>query len=470
MMSPLPLDDSVQRPSTSMIITATGDTSQIESTMTYGVTEVSISSALDEVLVNQGFVEDNRCSTFMANNRLFILNESATKTLQDAISTLSSTDIISKTSKSKDNLYHLTTNILNDIKAPSLHIGPEYQPAFISRYHTVQFANLKELVLYWHIIFRHSSMEQMINIVNNKVIKNLPDQLSEEVIRKHFPALPKNPPCLDCALGSISLTPSPPSQQLPAILDTPSIDTAIAQLNSEITKHAAQSKSLNDKIILMEHQLSTLRPSDWWNHRPTLNDIPQLITTPVPHIFQHPVSLDTANQHIASSPTDSSMLRLRGMSKRAVDVTEDEVIGIGEHWQADDKTFMGDISHINSKPVVAIGGFTHTFSAIDKASGRVIGRPTKGTANSLSQFLWVHEQNKAAGYTMKSWSIDKGKHSNELKKACAELNVKLSVAIPDEHWGIGSIERWHRIIHEGIIKKSISNPNIEPNMWACISV
>jgi hypothetical protein len=465
MMSPIPLDASTLRPSASTLITATGGESPIESTMTYGVTDVSISSALEEILVNQGFIEDNNCSTFMANNRLFILNEDATKILQHALSELDNTQIISSTRKSMDNLYHLTANILHKIKAPSLHVAPEYQSAFIARYHTVQFANLKELVLYWHTIFRHSSLEEMIRIVRSKTIKNLPEQLTEEVIRKHFPALPKNPPCLDCALGSIALTSSPPSQLIRATPDTPPIDTALEQLRQENNQHKSQYKDLNDKILMLEQQLSRLRPSDWWNHSPTVpTECPQLITAPIPQI---PASvLAETILHNASSPPDSSMLRLRGMSRRAVDITEDEVIGIGEHWQADDKTFMGDISRTNSTPIIAIGGFTHTFSAIDKVSGRVFGRPTKGTSNSVSQFLWVHEQNKAAGHTMKSWSIDKGKHSNDLKKACFERDVKLSVAIPDEHFGIGGIERWHRNIHEGIIKKSITNPNIESNMWA----
>jgi hypothetical protein len=453
MMSPVKLDDSNLLPSASTLVTATGGIACIEGSQLFGSTDVSICSELDECLVNQQFIEDNNCSTFLCDNRLFILSEQSTKLLTNALASIPAEQYIT-IDKSNDNLYDLTTDILHKIKAPSLHVAPEHHHAFIARYHTVQFANLKELVLYWHNIFRHASMDEMIRIVHNKVIQNLPAQLSEEVIRRHFPALPKNPPCLDCALGSIALRSSPPASPTIQASPHPSIDDAIASMQIEIKRDMAQSASLNDRIQQMQLSLSQLLgPS-------TLPECPLLVPPlPVPTMTTPIISI------VTDQPTHM-LHRQRGMSPINVSIDDEDLLDIGAYWQADDKTFMGDTSHANSIPVIAIGGYTHTFSAIDKVSGRVFGRPTKGTANSVSQFLWVFEQNKSAGHTMKTWSIDKGKLSNDLKIACTERQVKLSVAIPDEHWGIGGIERWHKTIHEGIIKKCISNPNITPNMWA----
>jgi hypothetical protein len=68
---------------------------------------------------------------------------------------------------------------------------------------------------------------------------------------------------------------------------------------------------------------------------------------------------------------------------------------------------------------------------------------------------------------MISWTVDPEFKTIAMQKACDECTPKvlLRVSVPDEHFGIGSIERWHRSIHESIAKMSVINPNVTPDMW-----
>ena len=46
--------------------------------------------------------------------------------------------------------------------------------------------------------------------------------------------------------------------------------------------------------------------------------------------------------------------------------------------------------------------------------------------------------------------------------------VQLLISITDEHFGIGEIERWHCNAHESMLKISVSETAIDPNMWPLV--
>jgi hypothetical protein len=77
--------------------------------------------------------------------------------------------------------------------------------ASIAVYHTVKFGNLADLVLFWHENLGHLNMDKMISVVQNKLILGLPEQLTENAIRKFFPN-----PCLKCSIGNLQASPHPP--------------------------------------------------------------------------------------------------------------------------------------------------------------------------------------------------------------------------------------------------------------------
>ena len=233
-------------------------------------------------------------------------------------------------------------------------IPSEYISQSLTRYHTVEFHNLKDVVFFWHRVWRHASEKQMIKIVGDEkhpsVFKNIPRELTAAVIRKHFRHLQ----CLDCPLGNLHLRSSP-----------------------------------------------------------------------------------TAKPHATSAP--------------------------GAHWQADYKKYSGS----DDIPIIGMGGKTHTFSAIDHETGRVFGYPTVGTAKCVTHLQNLYEFNKRRGYIMESFTCDPEFQTRAVIKFCQEAKppIKLCVAITDEHFAIGEIERWHRNVHESMLKASVSNPYLTNPMW-----
>jgi hypothetical protein len=104
---------------------------------------------------------------------------------------------------------------------------------------------------------------------------------------------------------------------------------------------------------------------------------------------------------------------------------------------------------------------------MDEKSGFVFGAPVKGTKRCVDHFLKTWQKNKSLGRTMLSWTADPEFCTKAMQVACDACipAVRLRIAVPDEHFGIGDIERWHRSIHESIAKMSVINPNVTPEMW-----
>ena len=319
--------------------------------------EFFLAPTFSNALMPQSFISRQNCSTVLVGNKLIILNTIGTISLQQFLAANAS--LVACSTIAQNGLYFLSQSEFDcirddsDTQVPSDYlyhsmVDSHYVSA-VNTYHTVKFATLKDLVYYWHRIFRHCNKEKFLAIVEHKIFKNLPKQLTVEAINKNFPS-----DCVECAVGSIQLITSPPS-----------------------------------KVPL--------------------------------------------------------------------------VVPKGAHWQADYKKFLGADSH----PIASVGGYSHTFSAKDECTDFVHGSPVKGTSRCHDHFTKTWKANKQAGYTMLSWTVDKEFFTKEMKKACADCvpPVTLRVAPPDEHFGIGGIERWHRNIHESIAKMSVVNPNVTPEMW-----
>ena len=70
-------------------------------------------------------------------------------------------------------------------------------------YFTVENSKLADEMLFWHKNWNHAAKRDMISIVENKIFKNLPRNLTIENINKHLPV------CNSCPLGSMRTKPVP---------------------------------------------------------------------------------------------------------------------------------------------------------------------------------------------------------------------------------------------------------------------
>ena len=61
--------------------------------------------------------------------------------------------------------------------------------------------SIKELIRFFHETWNHASKELMILIVKHKLIKHLPEALTEKAIGKHFPN------CNSCPMGNLQQRP-----------------------------------------------------------------------------------------------------------------------------------------------------------------------------------------------------------------------------------------------------------------------
>ena len=70
-------------------------------------------------------------------------------------------------------------------------------------YFTVENSKLADEMLFWHKNWNHAAKKYMISIVKNKILKNLPKNLTVENINKHLPV------CDSCPLGNMRAKPVP---------------------------------------------------------------------------------------------------------------------------------------------------------------------------------------------------------------------------------------------------------------------
>jgi hypothetical protein len=74
-------------------------------------------------------------------------------------------------------------------------------------YFTVENSKLSDEMLFWHKNWDHASKKQMISIVENKIFKNIPKNLTVENINKHLPV------CISCPFGNMRAKSIPVSSE-----------------------------------------------------------------------------------------------------------------------------------------------------------------------------------------------------------------------------------------------------------------
>jgi hypothetical protein len=218
-----PFNLPVRPPSASdSIDIANGDSIPVDAVCTLGTSDVLIVPSFPSMLLSQSFVEKSKCSTILADNQLHLI-DSTTNQLEEILA--KSPPIISV--EASNGLYFFNSDHLELLATRQLSSTDTTQPTgknvtfsnpliiqpsnsvFIAKYHTIGFPTVKDLVLFWHKTLNHASETRMIAVVENKLIANLPAQLTVAAIRKYFPKSPN--PCYDCPLGNLQRLSSPPA-------------------------------------------------------------------------------------------------------------------------------------------------------------------------------------------------------------------------------------------------------------------
>jgi len=97
---------------------------------------------------------------------------------------------------------HSTTNgIYTDMDMSIVNHIKRVNASYYSNVPSVHLDSIKELVRYFHEAWNHASVELMCLIIKHKLILNLPKQLTEKSVRKHFPN------CNACPAGNLQKRP-----------------------------------------------------------------------------------------------------------------------------------------------------------------------------------------------------------------------------------------------------------------------
>jgi hypothetical protein len=137
-----------------------------------------IAPSFSNALMPQAFVTQQKCSTILVNDKLLVLNNVGTANLEEFLA--SNASMVACSTTAENGLYFLSQEKFDCIKedtaplavasAPKCsYLVNSYFASAVDTYHTVKFATLKDLVYYWHRIFRHCSKEKYLAIVKNKI-------------------------------------------------------------------------------------------------------------------------------------------------------------------------------------------------------------------------------------------------------------------------------------------------------------
>jgi len=140
-------------------------------------------------LIPQRCLENSGLATLLVDSQLYLINNESAKSL---LSTLDPKDIVS-TIQSDNDQYFFSEQVMSNI-AKRL----SNKSTCVARYHTIRFPTLKDLVIFWHHNLDHINITKLISIVENKLIKGLPTELTVQAIRKYFPH-----DCLPCSIGNL---------------------------------------------------------------------------------------------------------------------------------------------------------------------------------------------------------------------------------------------------------------------------
>jgi hypothetical protein len=194
--SPVPLGGCATIPITDSVSIADDSSVAITGRGSVRGEDFYLAPTFSNALMPQSYVSRQNCSTILVGNQLVILNNLGTTNLQKFLA--SNTDLVACSTIAQNGLYFLSQSEFDcicddsDTQVPSDYlyhsmVDSHYVSA-VNTYHTVKFATLKDLVYYWHRIFRHCNKEKFLAIVEHKIFKNLPKQLTVEAINKNFPS------------------------------------------------------------------------------------------------------------------------------------------------------------------------------------------------------------------------------------------------------------------------------------------
>ena len=198
------------------VTVANGESSSITGVSPIGGVPCMIAPSFDSMLVPQLFVEKQDCCTLLLDKKLIVCNHAGKQAIKQLIA--SEPAGVCCTIPAINGLYNLSTDDmlaildsqkgyseLNCSSVVSGTLSSQYVSQSLTRYHTVEFHNLKDVVFFWHRVWRHASEKQMIRIVGDEkhpsVFQNVPRELTAAVIRKYFRQIQ----CLDCPLGNLHL-------------------------------------------------------------------------------------------------------------------------------------------------------------------------------------------------------------------------------------------------------------------------
>ena len=96
-----------------------------------------------------------------------------------------------------------STTALTSISQPLIDLNQPVVQANASYYSTAELPTLPNLVRFFHETWDHSSKELMCKVIRDNLIDNIPKELTETVVRKHFPH------CEACPAANMSQVPRP---------------------------------------------------------------------------------------------------------------------------------------------------------------------------------------------------------------------------------------------------------------------
>jgi hypothetical protein len=181
------------------IILADGSTIVVKGKTVIGKRECLIIPQFPSTLVPQSTIEDSNSVSVLINKKLLIYDTRSTPKLIDAI--YSTKPYVSV--DSSNGLYYFSQNDFQAILDKTNYSTEKSNPiqkksTSIAVYHTIKFDKISDVILFWHENLGHINKEKMISIVENKLIDNLPLELSVPNILKFFPDT-----CLKCSIGNL---------------------------------------------------------------------------------------------------------------------------------------------------------------------------------------------------------------------------------------------------------------------------
>ena len=204
--------------STDTFINADGRETSIEGIVPIGDSKIMIVENMEQMLVTSNFLDKSNCAQLTWNGVMYLINALSPATL---IAILGIVQLLANPIHAVNGLYYLPPNVFESLvdrqtqdssKSASFSsitlspnngapLNPVCCPA---HFRTVKFPTIADMVMFWHVNFNHANMQKMINIVEHKMITNLPTELTVDAIRNHFPHQ-----CISCSLGNLQTLPHP---------------------------------------------------------------------------------------------------------------------------------------------------------------------------------------------------------------------------------------------------------------------